>query len=1438
MIKNKKDKVTRRLKYDRWYRKYGIWNINQFKTPNVYRYANIVLPERSILHWVDYLNVYDVAPNFDETIIKNTCKKIYVEVIDKYAPDARGGWHHINAQTASLFTQYIKSHPKILRPTKPIHLINELDYLPVFSYGFLDNLHKYEKKRTSELFRWQNYHYTVLHNVAKIAMLSDRQQFIELDVPVRYPTRDNLRKCINGIDEHNLTYVNNKNMWLIVEFWNFLSPPDPKTGVKPYSFIFQNIDKDVWDKVNIIWRIDDKYICTNIGIMMGLVADDDPKHTKLIALRRAFLKLMINLKTVREMNEEEQNAVEQNIDYTPNKHNVIDDENDEDAPIGILDDDSNDDDDVNSSFDDSQFIKANKRMSTSPVDVDRMVENPDDIVLDDEVEEQEEDNLDSILNEVAEDTSVEDAVYQEYKPGATDAKDILETETNKLVKAGIMSTGSKQRLLDMLENSYGLDSPISANKSIGEDMVISKEDIIIEPKNRLPVESKDILDESMKYSSLNKLNKQYITKVMQKDVLNSVMNIQKGGLVIKEYSTEEIETINDHFVIHKVQIETLKGHVSTLSFKLPVVKPDGTFISNGTKRILRSQRGDVPIRKVDYNSVALTSYYSKMFVNRSIRKQFDIESYVVNHINTSAIENTNGITDVKLNDVFDGQLSGFSRQFTTLSKHFSQFTVNGVTLHFDWSKNQEIFKTRIRALNRTPLGVNAKGETVLYINHKTSQLYNHNNKELNKTLYEYIGIDEDSLPYEHAEVSIFGKNFPLIAVLGHQLGFGNLLKTLKLKPRREARGKRLKLEKGEYEIKFSDETLIFNRLKDDPKALLIVNGLLRFKNVLKSISVYDLDGKSVYSDLFDEIKAPLKLLKESKDMFNMWVDPITFSILEEMNEPTDLVMLFIRACELLTTDEHPDAMDTLYMRDKGYERMAGILYGELTKAVREYNSKPIYSQQKLTMNPESVWFAITTDQTQTLVEESNPIHNLKESEVVVYSGSGGRSGQTMMASSRKFHKNSLGTTAENTVDSGDAGVIVYKTADPGYNSVRGTSRKQDIETLTPTQTFSTSFMLAPGANMNDAKRTNFVSTQNSQTTFCTGYTPMPLRTGMEKVIHTRTGSMFSKIADLNGTVVNVTKDSILVQYDDGTKEGFKIGRRYGKWGGYNVPHDLVANVKKGDKFKAGDCLYFNSNYFTKDITDDGNIMFKNFVLGRVALVENFDTYEDSCAMSKKFSNKLISRLGHIRNVRITTDKTIKNLVKVGDAVETDSMLCTIHSVQLGGSLFNDDSLKSLESIAALNPKAGNKGIIDDIKIIYTAELDDMGDELRELVEEYDSKLYQQSKTMNSKIRNGRVDPGFLVDGVGLSNDEVVIQIYITETADMSVADKVVIGNQLKSTVGRYWIEDVTSEDGQEIDILFGANSVDNRIVLDCDLIGTTNALLVALSDEVVKAYNK
>ena len=90
----------------------------------------------------------------------------------------------------------------------------------------------------------------------------------------------------------------------------------------------------------------------------------------------------------------------------------------------------------------------------------------------------------------------------------------------------------------------------------------------------------------------------------------------------------------------------------------------------------------IPLRKVADREVALTSYYSKMFVLRSERKQFDYDGYIQGHVIKSAMDKVNGITDVKFTNVFDNARR-LPRWYTALAKKYTSFKLNGNTVNLN-----------------------------------------------------------------------------------------------------------------------------------------------------------------------------------------------------------------------------------------------------------------------------------------------------------------------------------------------------------------------------------------------------------------------------------------------------------------------------------------------------------------------------------------------------------------------------------------------------------------------------------------------------------------------------------------------------------------------------------------------------------------------------------
>ena len=214
-----------------------------------------------------------------------------------------------------------------------------------------------------------------------------------------------------------------------------------------------------------------------------------------------------------------------------------------------------------------------------------------------------------------------------------------------------------------------------------------------------------------------------------------------------------------------------------------------------------------------------------------------------------------------------------------------------------------------------------------------------------------------------------------------------------------------------------------------------------------------------------------------------------------------------------------------------------------------------------------------------------------------------------------------------------------------------------------------------------------------------------------------------------------------------------------------------------------------------------------------------------------------TRVSHIRDIIVERNQGISNLVSIGDDVEPDTILCTIHNEQSQSTLFDEETLASLNILGALNPKAKYKGKVEKIEVLYVPQIETMSESLQEIVDEADRRLYKLQQALGEPRITGIVPAGFRIKGSVLTNDSIAIRVYITEDVSMAVGDKLVVANQLKATVARVWDESVLSENGQEVDVFFSYQSVDNRIVNSPGINGTTNTLLVELGKLALQAYN-
>jgi hypothetical protein len=700
---------------------------------------------------------------------------------------------------------------------------------------------------------------------------------------------------------------------------------------------------------------------------------------------------------------------------------------------------------------------------------------------------------------------------------------------------------------------------------------------------------------------------------------------------------------------------------------------------------------------------------------------------------------------------------------------------------------------------------------------------------------ELLSLESAKAPVDFAELKVLGRTIPLAIVLGYEMGLSKLIQFLGVQPRRVAAGRRVGLEPHEYSIVFADETLVFE--KKDKFASMILAGFQEYHRGIRLYSVYEFDKRGVYLNVLETQGPSARFLRELDLLDQLFIDPITRELLVEMKEPTEFQPLLLKAARLLMSDQHPRVGDASFTRIKGYERMAGAVYTELIRSIRTHSGKPGRSKLPLDMKPYAVWQAISEDPSKSQVKDINPIENLKQIEAVTYSGVGGRNSRSMVKSTRSYDENDMGVISESTVDSSDVAVNTYTSADPMFTSLRGISKRYPAGKVDPTSLLSTSALCSVGADRDDLRRVNFISIQHGHTVACAGYHASAVRTGYEQVIAHRTNDIFALTAKKPGKVTAISETGMVVEYDDGTKEGIELGRRFGAAEGATIPHEIRAAVKFGQKFKVGDLLSFNEGFFEKDFLDPSQVLWKPGVTVKVALMESPLTLEDSSAISQKVSHLLRSKTTKIREIIVDFKQSIRSLVKVGQGLESEDILCTIEDETTArNDLFDQESLDTLRVLSAQTPKSKAKGVVERIEVYYRGDKEDMSESLRAIANASDREFAQRHRSVGKAALSGQVDDSYRVDGDSLNLDTLAIKIYITAEIGAGVGDKGVFANQMKTVFGHVIEGEVKTESGVEVDAIFGAKSIQARIVNSPDIIGTTTSLLGVLAKRVANKY--
>lgn len=1419
--------------YEVFYRRFGVRLPGHLMSPTITTIDKFSFPKNSAYHYTVYDSVSS-GPASDEYLFRDIKKKIAVQHILELT-DFKGGPKRLSVPLVPYVRQYHMKNKRFRLFENVTQSVSDENTLVVYNYGFVSKAYRYVRSLWTEYYKWWNMEKTVWDNIRKAATESERQQFVFINIPKTLPSFSRLEISCKIFNQQVLKRFNTPEHLFLLEFWKWLDPEYRAESV------IGDIPQEQLNKINIVLQDSDKFIFINLGVFnMWRYDEANPIPGQKVKIeisqfKKRFLRMAMFLMETRTAN-------------TPETPELITDEGEESNVVKPDTDSSkiinNPDPAVDNSFELEEADALDKELLdddlTQKEKIEKYLKS-----LDADLEQLETFDKAAIIEEDKEKT-IDEPVELKHKSKIIDKtifnKDLNPSESvielcDNLTTDGLMSAGEFRKFSKQAE-SYK-DIVINETGDRLGDFITIKPEVLEIKESKKTVDRPTILDKSMLRSSLLDFDERYIKEVMKKDIASMPVNIQKAGVLITKYEIEKVQDILGAYEIHTLRLNPIEGTPSTIRFRLPVVDEDGVYKTNGVKYRMRKQRGDLPIRKTASDTVALTSYYGKTFVTRSDKKVNDYGSWLRQNITQKGIDSEDtSVTNLMPADVFDSSLH-LPRTYSILAMGFKSFTAKGYNFIFDYTNRNKVFNaeqiSEYEVNGSILVGHNDTDKFIVMDKH--GSLIEVSGDELVPfgTIESLVGLSTNDAPVDFAQIKIYGKNIPVGLILAYKYGLQKLLDVLKADVRRVPAGQRLNLQEHEYTIVFSDETLVLSR--DDELAKLILSGFREYHRATKHYSVYTFDKHNVYLNLLENNGISSRYLREIDLMDKLFVDPITKDLLIEMGEPTSFRGLLLRSAEMLLTDSHKNALDMSEMRIKGYERFSGAVYGELVQAVREHKNKIGRGNQPIELNPHAVWRAIAQDPSVNLVDEINPIENLKQQEAVTFSGAGGRMGRSMTKASRAYHRNDMGVISESTSDSSDVAINTYTSADPQFKSLRGTVKHYTIGKTGNTALLSTSALLSVGSDTDDPKRVNFVSIQHNHGLACAGYTQSAVRTGYEQVIAQRTSDLFAYAAREKGKVISKKDNGIVVEYESGEIKSIELGRRFGNASGLTIAHDVISELKAGDEFNAGDIISYNTGFFEKDILNPKNVIWKMGVTVKTALYESTQTHEDASSISKRLADKLITKTTKVKNVILSFDQEVRNIVNAGTKVEHETILCIIEdAVTSGSNLFDADSLNTLRLMSNQAPTAKVRGTIERIEVYYHGEKEDMSESLRSIANASDRDLVSRNRALQRIPFTGSVNEDFRIDGESLGLDCVVIRFYITSDISAGVGDKGVFCNQMKTVFSEVMDYKMTTESGAVIDAVFGQKSIDDRIVLSATVIGTTNTLLDIIGKKAIEIY--
>lgn len=860
-------------------------------------------------------------------------------------------------------------------------------------------------------------------------------------------------------------------------------------------------------------------------------------------------------------------------------------------------------------------------------------------------------------------------------------------------------------------------------------------------------------------SKFANFDREYNKKKLQADIDNSVGMLANASKKIFIVGKEEVDS-STPLDLKKTLIYHLKdedGRKMTLKFDVPIIIDDHYMYIKGNKKVIQHMLILKPLVKTGKDTVQIVSNYQKMFIFR--KGHADLKS---NALLKFIMSNKDDF------DVITGNGNPLNKKYKTsleynmMSKKIVQFQIGSNLIILDMKKlldlmdKEHIKYSNIDTSKNIIIGIDTVDKTPIYMHEDSS----FNDTIMNLMPEEYVEAirklgrkSNGSKLLMYSETKPLQKNVPLVLVLLYFEGFRKVMEKAKI----------------EYEIISKDDDSIrdidlfewgLTELSDGyikwkrypTENSMLMNGLSHIPIHLYSME--ELESKDTYMYLLTNIYNYANQSFNLDQYYDFMIDPITKEILTDMHLPTDLVSLCLLANKMLRTEEFSSESNLNNMRLRSNEVIPYHVYKAITNA---YNAKNGYRKTQhyrksspITIDQNAVMKSIAKQPASVLTDASslNPVFEVSALRKVTYKGENGTNeSHAFKLPVRAYNESMLGVLGITTANDGEVGVNRQLTLEPNITSTRGyidVAGKENVESLSTANLLTPSEMLTPlGVQHDDPARTAMAFKQTMYMLMPEESDSVLIGNGVEKVLPYHISSEFTVVAEDDGKIVDKNDNYVVIQYNNGKYRSIDTSMKIRKnsSSGFFIETQLVCNKKVGDKVKKNEIVAWDNKAFDK-IGNQPDVSMRLGPLLKVAIVPEWDIYEDSAPITAGASEKMSATLVASVNITLDKDAFVSKFVKVGDKINAGENIIVYdnyHEDEEVIAMLNDLREDLAEDVIETNystEKSHYTGVIADIDIISTVPLDQLSPSLQKIVGSYWNSLKKKDRFLNKYKNTG------------------------------------------------------------------------------------------------------